>query len=103
MLDTHIDMTDTHSVKLDDSGFTVVVHDPNNFPLTAHKGIKIQPGKETMVAISAIDIKSDHQLKRSSPKRRNCHFPDDEEAQLNMYQNYSQVKRLHPLPMSSYQ
>ena len=91
MLDAHIDQTDTYSVRKDDKGFTAVVHDPNNFPLTIHKGIKIQPGRETMVAISAIDIKSDHDLKRSPPHRRKCHFPDDEEASLDLYQNYSQV------------
>ncbi len=91
MLDAHVDLIDTHSVRLDDKGFKAVVHDPNSFPLTVHKGIQIQPGRETLVAISAIDIKSDKGVRQIPPIKRGCNFPEDEEANLELYQKYSQV------------
>ncbi len=91
MLDTHQDLSDINSLTSDSQGFTAVVHDTKNFPLTVHNSIKIQPGRETKVAISAIDIKSDTGLRKSDPSKRRCNFPDDEEAQLHLYKNYSQV------------
>ncbi len=90
MLDTHLDLSDTNSVRQDSKGLTAVVHSPSSFPLTAHKSIPIQPGRETTVSIKAIDIKSTA-LRKAKPSQRKCHFPDDEEASLRLFLNYSQV------------
>ncbi len=91
LLDAHSDKAATYSVGADYKGFTAIVHEQNSFPLTLQKGIRIQPGKENMVAISAIDIKSEEDLLDTLPERRGCYFPEDKEAKLNLYKNYSQV------------
>ncbi len=91
MLDAHTDKIAAYSVSSDFDGFVALVHDHNSYPLISQKGIRIQPGKENLVAISAIDVIGGDGLRDVPPDRRGCYFPD--EHTLKLYSNYSQVSR----------
>lgn len=52
-------------------------------------GILLKPGQHNYVAMTALSVEADDDIKQISPERRNCYFPD--ENPLEMHKVYSQA------------
>ena len=89
LLDAHTDMLDFSTVNEDFQAFIGMVNAKDVFPVTDHNNIKILPGHENFVAISAFDVKGTDDFRDNlTPESRNCYYPDEKE--LVLFQNYSQ-------------
>ena len=86
-LDNNNDKVSSGTVFDEFTGFATVVDGSEQFPLTFQKSFLIQPGYENSVAISAVDVKADEDIRSIPPNKRMCYFPD--EHPLNLYRKYS--------------
>jgi hypothetical protein len=90
ILDAHSDAVEAFSISTDFEGFTGLITDPGNFPLTNLKGFEVKPGHNNLVAISAVKIDAEDDLKDLQPETRKCLFPD-EIGSLKLFQSYTQA------------
>ena len=87
-LDNHNDRVSSGTIFDSFTGFITVVDGINQFPLTFQKGVLIQPGYENSIAISAVNVHADSDVRTIPPKKRQCFFSD--ESPLKLYKSYSQ-------------
>ena len=92
VLDAHSNLISPGTVYDNFKGFTAIVGDASNFPLTEMNGFLLKTGQENYVSINPIDVVSDYGIKKISPSKRNCLFSD--ENPLNLFKNYSQANCL---------
>ena len=87
-LDAHTEQISSGTVFDDFSGFSTVVDGSDQFPMTFQKRFLIQPGYENSVALSAVEVISEHDIRSIPAKERRCYFSD--EHPLNLHKIYSQ-------------
>lgn len=89
MLDAHTHLLSLGSVSEDFQGFFAFVGSTDAYPLTGEKNIRIRPGYDNLVSLSATAVTTDPDLQDVvSPDRRNCYFKD--EYILETHLEYSQ-------------
>ena len=52
-------------------------------------GILLRPGQHNYVAMTALGVDADDDIRQIAPEKRNCFFPD--ESPLEMHKSYSQA------------
>lgn len=72
--------------------FVAVIDAKAKFALTNRKGIVLRPGQHNFVAISAVSVESEEDIRKIEPVERNCYFKD--EHPLKLLKDYTQVIRL---------
>ena len=90
ILDAHSDAVESLSISSDFEGFKGLITDSGSYPLTNLGGFAIKPGHNNLVAVSAVKIDADDDLKNLKPAARKCFFPD-EIGNLTLFQTYSQA------------
>jgi hypothetical protein len=90
VLDAHSDVVESFSINSDFEGFTGLITDPGSFPLTNLKGFEVKPGHNNLVAVSAVKIDADDDLKDLKPEVRKCLYPD-EIGNLKLFKTYGQA------------
>ncbi|CAL8109748.1 unnamed protein product [Orchesella dallaii] len=84
MLDTlRCDSVPTDSFK----GLRILVHNADDFPAVAERGLVVGPGMENQIAVTAVETYSAQVLHEFSSATRGCFFPN--EFPLNFYTEYS--------------
>ena len=68
---------ESFSISRDFEGFTALITEPGNFPLANLRGFEVKPGHNNLVALSAVKIDADDDLKYLKPETRKCLFPDE--------------------------
>jgi hypothetical protein len=89
ILDAHSDTIESLSVTQNFEGFTGTITDPGSFILRNLGGFDIKPGHINHVALSAVVIDADDNLKDLPPETRNCLFAD-ETKNIRLHKEYSQ-------------
>ena len=89
VLDSHSDSVESFSISRDFEGFTALITEPGNFPLANLRGFEVKPGHNNLVALSAVKIDADDDLKYLKPETRKCLFPD-ETTNLKLFKSYKQ-------------
>ena len=87
VLDAHTDRVSPGTVFDNFRGFVTVIDGGEKYPLTSKNSFLIRPGRENYVALSALRVEADKDIKKIDPKKRKCYFPD--EHRLEMHNNYS--------------
>ena len=90
ILDAHSDVVESFSVSRDFEGFTGLITDPGSFPLTDMRGFEVRPGHNNMVAVSAVQIGADDDLRDLDPETRGCIFPDETDK-IVLHKSYKQA------------
>ena len=90
ILDAHSDVLESFSVSRDFEGFTGLITDPGSFPLTDMRGFEVRTGHNNMVAVSAVQIEADDDLRDLDPNTRGCLFPD-ETNRIVFHKSYNQA------------
>lgn len=90
ILDAHSDLVSPATVYTDFSGFKVLIDSPSNFPFVRKKGFHVRPGHENLVAISAIEIDADADIKSVPPSKRHCLFEHERET-IVLHKHYTQA------------
>ena len=90
ILDAHSNVVESFSINNDFEGFTGLITDPGDFPLTNLRGFNIKAGHYNLVAISAVSITGDDDFENLKPASRKCRYPD-EIGTLKLFKNYSQA------------
>ncbi len=75
MLDAHSDKLASGSVDTDFQGFIGLIHNSGSFPLVSQFGFQISPGSNNMVALSAMKVDANVNIRSVEVKRRKCRFP----------------------------
>ena len=88
VVDGHADKLTMGSVESSLDGFAVVVDERNKFPLVSRSNIFARPGQHTNIKIAAIHLEGKDEIRKYTPEKRNCYFPD--EFELKVHQQYSQ-------------
>ena len=96
VLDAHSNLISPGTVYDNFKGFTAVVGDTINFPLTEMDGFLLKTGQENYVSINPIDVVSDNGIKKISPSKRNCLFSHEnpDGHRLDLFKKYSQANCL---------
>ena len=89
VLDAHSNIVESVSISQDFEGFTGLITEPGNFPLANLRGFEVKPGHNNLVALSAIKIDADKDLRNLKPETRNCLFPDETDN-LKLFKKYKQ-------------
>ena len=87
VFDKHSNRLSPGSVTDSFLGVPVLVDGKDKFPLVRRLGIIARPGFKNSIAINALDIKGLDEIRKHSPSKRKCYFPD--EFKLDMHKNYS--------------
>ena len=90
ILDAHTNLITEYSISSDFQGFTAMVIPQGDFPLTNLNEFEVKPGHYNRVALSAIKITADDNIRKIMPKMRNCFFQDETET-IKIHRNYSQA------------
>ena len=96
VLDAHSNLISPGTVYDNFKGFTAVVGDTSNFPLTKMDGFLLKTGQENYVSINPIDVVSNPGIETIPPKKRNCLFSNEnpEGHPLDLFKKYSQANCL---------
>ncbi len=87
-LDAHTDQIASSSVYDDFQGFLAVVNSRDGYPITSQGQIRLRPGQDTLVAMSAVDVRADKEGIEDVPlDKRQCLFHD--EGELKYHKKYS--------------
>lgn len=90
LLDLHTERAEPLSFNSDFSGFTVVIGNYHEYPLTFQKGIQIRPGNHIGLSLEATKINADDGIRTISIKDRKCMYAD-ENFNLTYHKTYSQA------------
>ena len=88
VVDGHTDKLSMGSVESSSDGFAVVIDERNKFPLVSRSNIIARPGQNTNIKIGAIHLQGKEEIRKYSPEKRQCYFPD--EFKLKIHRHYSQ-------------
>ena len=89
ILDAHSDVLEAYSVRSDYQGFTGLITNPGSYLLADLKSFQIQPGQNNMVAVSAVLLDADDNVRDIKPVDRKCLFAD-ETTNIKLHRHYSQ-------------
>lgn len=79
MLDAHTNLVSSSSVKEDFQGFIAVISPRDSYPLTLQNSIRIRPGHDNLVALTAVEIAASG-IEGIPLDKRGCYFPQDDAA-----------------------
>ena len=85
-LDLHSNTVSFGSLDQQHSAFKMFIGKPAQFPMMRDKSIRLGPGKEHFVELSA-NVVSSNRIKDISPEDRGCLF--DDEGSLEFYKKYT--------------
>ena len=89
MLDAHSEKISGGTIEGDFDGFYVTIGPKDQYPLTMKKSILIRPGHNNFVALEAMKVMSNENLKDVDIDKRNCLFSN--EMELYYHKNYSKA------------
>ncbi len=89
VLDAHTALLAPGSVSEDFQGFFAVVDEPTAYPQANQKNIRIRPGYDNLVSLSATTVTANSDIKSVDPNERYCYFSD--EHPLKLTNQYSQA------------
>ena len=89
VLDAHAEKVSGGTIEGDFDGFYVTIGPKDQYPLTMKKSILIRPGHNNFVALEAMKVMSNENLKDVDIDKRNCLFPN--EMELYYHNNYSKA------------
>ena len=89
ILDAHTDSVSSGTIFDGFKGFSTVVDGTDQFPLTFQKSFLIQPGYENSVALSAVNIKADDEIRSIPSNKRGCYFSNENSLKLHKQYSYS--------------
>ena len=92
VLDAHSDYLSGGTVPEDFDGFSAVIDSNSQFPAVNRKTVLLRPGHNNIVAMKATKVTSNEAIRKFSPSKRHCLFPDD--MKMNIHKNYSQANCL---------
>ncbi len=92
VLDAHTDLLASGSVAEDFQGFFAVVDSMDAYPQAEQKNIRIRPGYDNLVSMSATSVSANENIKSVDPFERYCYFRD--EHPLKLTQHYTQASCL---------
>jgi len=99
ILDAHTDKIAESTVNTDFQGFTAGVVPSGDFPIISINQFYIKPGHINSVALTAIKLNVDEDIRSIPPDKRNCFF-QDETDKIKLHQNYSQSNCLFECHLS---
>ncbi len=85
VLDAHTDLLAAGTVSEDFQGFFAVVDARDAYPQTDLKNIRIRPGYDNLVALSAVDVTANKRIKDVDIDDRQCYFRDEYKLELHSY------------------
>ena len=85
-LDLHSNKVSFGTLDQDYEAFNVFVGPPTEFPKMRERSLKVQPGREHFIDLSAVVV-SAKDIKDITPEARNCFFAD--EGDLEFYESYT--------------
>ena len=88
VFDVHSDRVAKASVTDSFRGVPVLIGAKDDFPKLGLTGIRARPGHETSVIVNPLQVHALPEIRRHTPKKRQCFFND--EKQLQTHRNYSQ-------------
>ena len=89
ILDAHTDVVSASTITEDFQGFVAIIDGGSQFPLSTRKSVMLRPGYENLVAMSAVKVTAEEDIKTWEPEKRTCYFGD--EYELLSHVNYTQV------------
>jgi acid-sensing ion channel, other len=94
VLDAHSDMLTEYTISSDFKDIVAAIIPPGDFPLLSQNPIKLKPGHNNMISVTAAVIEADPGIKTSvQPKDRQCYF-EDETERIRLHKAYSQFNCL---------
>ena len=93
MLDPHTDLLAEFSISSDFKGFTAAVIPQSDFPLTSQRGFEIKPGHTNMVALTALKIDANENIRVLKLEDRKCRFSNENNI-MKLHKQYSQANCL---------
>ena len=85
-LDLHSNTVSFGTLDQEYEGFSVFIGHPAEFPMMKEKSIKVEPGREHFIDLSATVV-SASDIKAIAPEDRHCFFQD--ESDLDFYKRYT--------------
>ena len=85
-LDLHSNSVSFGTLDQEYNAFNIFIGHPTDFPMMKEKSLKLQPGWEHFIDLSAVFV-STNDIKELTPEARDCFFAD--EGNLDFYQNYT--------------
>ena len=85
-LDLHSNTVSFGTLDQEYEGFSVFIGHPAEFPMMKEKSIKVEPGREHFIDLSATMV-SANDIKAIAPEDRHCFFQD--ESDLDFYKRYT--------------
>ena len=85
-LDLHSNTVSFGTLNQEYQAFKVFVGDPAEFPMMRENSLKVEPGREHFVHLSATVVNTSD-IKDIDPDARDCFFPD--EGDLDFYERYT--------------
>ena len=90
IVDAHTDQLEAYSIDSDFQGYTALVTNHGEFPLTYLKGFDVRPGHRNLIALSATKIDADDDIRDIPVSKRKCKFSDEVED-IKFFESYSQA------------
>ena len=87
VLDLHSNTVSFGTVDQQHNAFKLFIGEPAQFPMMRSKSIKLEPGREHFVDLSASIVSSTEEIREISPKARDCLYTD--ESGLDFYESYT--------------
>ena len=85
-LDLHSNMVSFGSLGQEYDAFKIFIGQPQEFPMIKERSLKLQPGREHFIELSA-KVVSTKDIRGIAPESRECHFHD--EGDLAFYEKYT--------------
>ena len=85
-LDLHSNTVSFGTLDQEYEGFSVFIGHPSEFPMMKERSLKVEPGREHFIDLSATVVSSDD-IEDITPAARDCFFPD--EGNLEFYNVYT--------------
>lgn len=85
-LDLHSNMVSFGSLGQEYDAFKIFIGQPQEFPMIKERSLKLQPGREHFIELSA-KVVSTKDIRGIAPEARECHFHD--EGDLTLYEKYT--------------
>ncbi len=94
VLDAHSDILTEYSISSDFKDIVAAIIPPGDFPLLSQNPIKLKPGHNNMISVTATLVEADAAIKTYvPPKDRQCYFKDETET-IKLHKSYSQFNCL---------
>jgi amiloride-sensitive sodium channel len=94
VLDAHSDLLTEYSMSSDFKEIVAAIIPPGDFPLLSQNPIKLKPGHNNMISVTATVVEADPDLQTYVPPNdRQCYFKDETET-IMLHKSYSQFNCL---------